>query len=87
MLKWILILKKLRFQMTKMCVVNHDFATSVIIKITILITNLSLLTKAIKKETESWSQTMSKSDILPCLKVKGFDVYVFWKQFNRLQNK
>lgn len=59
MLKWILILKKLRFQMTKICVVNHDFATSVIIKITILITNLSLLTKAIKKETESWSQTMS----------------------------
>lgn len=35
--------------MTKICVVNHDFATSVIIKITILITNLSLLTKAIKK--------------------------------------
>ena len=53
MLKLILILKKLRFQMTKICVVNHDFATSVIIKITILITNLSLLTKAIKKETES----------------------------------
>lgn len=45
--------KKLRFQMTKIYVVNHDFATSVIIKITILITNLSLLTKAIKKETES----------------------------------
>ena len=39
--------------MTKIYVVNHDFATSVIIKITILITNLSLLTKAIKKEAES----------------------------------